>query len=73
MSEVYPEQPTPSTTAIKDWQFTIRAAFISGRRTINTTMTPREQPHAPQLIDTFGDFYSQQPQAITNIIGNGLT
>ena len=72
-TEVYPNQPRPSTAAITNWQFTIRAAFISGRRTVNIIMTPRIEDIEPPAIDTFQDFYSQQPQEISNIIGNGLT
>ena len=73
-TEVYPNQPRPSTAAIADWKFTIRAAFISGRRTFNTILTPHIDDIEPPAIETFQDFYSQQPQQeITNIIGNGLT
>ena len=73
MTEVYPNQPRPSTAAIADWKFTIRAAFISGRRTVNTILTPRIDDTEPPAIKTFQDFYSQQQQEITNIIGHGLT
>ena len=36
-------------------------------------MTPCTEEIEPPAIDTFQDFYSQQPQEISNIIGNGLT
>ena len=70
-TQKYPRQPRPSQVAVDDWKQAVRAAFISGARSIDINFV-ETTTHLTISPTTFAEFRHQLPDPVKTILGGGL-